>query len=122
MKRKLMIAAASAVLATAGAGAAWAAMASGTAPSEDRSDAAALSQAKISLGQAAAVAERHAGGRAVEAALEAEGDAVVYEVAVLTGSTEHEVTVDARSGAVTKMTGGDAEDGDEGSERGVDRD
>lgn len=122
MKRKLMIAVASAVLATAAAGAAWAALAPGSERTEDRIDAAALAQARIGLGQAAAVAERHAGGRAVEAALEAEGDVVVYEVAVLTGSAEHEVTVDARSGAVTKMTAGDAEDGDEGPERGADRD
>lgn len=122
MKRKLMIAAASAVLAAAAAGAAWAAMAPGNERIEDRSDAAALAQARISLGQAAAVAERHAGGRAVEAALEAEGDVVVYEVAVLTGSAEHEVTVDARSGAVTKMTVGEADEGDEGPERGADRD
>ena len=106
MKPKLISAALVAALAVGGAGAAFASMkreAAEPVKTREVSDAAAMAQAKISLTEAIAIAERRTGERAFEAALEAEDGQVAYEVAVLSGSAGQEVLVDARSGAVLKV-------------------
>jgi uncharacterized membrane protein YkoI len=122
MNRKLLSAALVGVLAVGAAGAALASMAKGAdndKEAPEMSDAAALAKARVSLTQAIAAAEQKTGGRAVEAALEGEDDGLVFEVAVLNGSAEQEVIVDALSGAVKSVGPGESESDDE---RGEDRD
>ena len=92
MKRKL-IPAAIAAFAIAAAGGAYAGHG-------DEGDAALRAQAKISLVQAVAAAERHAKGKAVRAELENENGTAVYVVEVFDGAKANDVKVDARDGKV----------------------
>ena len=67
---------------------------------QDEADVAALSQAKVSLGQAVAAAERHANGRAARAELENENGKLVYGVEVVGPGKTTDVKVDINSGQV----------------------
>lgn len=61
----------------------------------------AMAAAKISLAQAIETAQKEiAGGKVIEAGLEAEKDATFYEVAVLSGDAVKEAKIDAASGKV----------------------
>ena len=104
MNRRLIATLAAAALGIAAIGGAQA--------HEDERDSAVLSQAKISVAQAIAAAERHAKGRAVRADLENENGAAVYGVEVLDGTKAMDVKVDARDGKVLSVQD-DQRDGDE---------
>jgi uncharacterized membrane protein YkoI len=95
--------------------AALAATALGTAYAarNDAGDAAVLSQAKITLSQAIASAERHTGGRAVHARIENENGSAVYGVETVQGSTATDVKVDAGDGHVLSAQ---ADHGDQATE------
>ena len=68
--------------------------------SGEQNEAAALAQAKISLSQAIAAAEQHAGGKAARAELEDENGKLVYGVEVLGGGKSTDVKVDITTGQV----------------------
>lgn len=98
MKRKIVIPALimAAGVATA-AGLALAKQAGGG----DNDALASLAKAQISLGQAVAVAEAQAAGRAIQAELDSDRGAAVYEVEVVTSDSRvFDVTVDAVDGKV----------------------
>lgn len=59
-----------------------------------------LAQAKITLAQAVAAAEQHAGGRATKAELESHKGKTAFEVEVVKGDAVSNVTVDAADGKV----------------------
>lgn len=83
-------------------------------------DAALLSQAKISLPQAIAAAERHIQGKAVRAELEDENGTLVYGVEVTHGTQTMDVKVDINNGRIlsTQTDQADHEaEGREGQER-----
>jgi uncharacterized membrane protein YkoI len=69
---------------------------------EDKAELAGLRQAKVTLAQAVATAEKSRGGKAMNAGLEAAHGRVVYEIMIVleTGSVR-KVTVDPQSGALT---------------------
>ena len=74
----------------------------------------AVAGAKISVGQAIEAAQKEvAGGKVIEAGLEAEKEATFYEVVVLSGDAVKEVKVDAASGKVLMQNKQLAIDGDE---------
>ena len=78
-----------------------------------------LAKARISLTQAIAAAEQHAGGRATGAELETENGKTEFEVEVVAANnTVHDVTVDAQTGKVTKseLDKADSDKEDEGNE------
>lgn len=96
------------------AGGAWASGA--RAGDDDRSDSAAIAQARISLADAAQAAERHGGGRAYEAGIEEEHGALFYEVEVAGASgAAQEVRIDAQTGAV-QASAADAEHDEDGDD------
>jgi len=89
-------------------------------PGKEKKDpTAALKKATISLTDAVARAEAKAGGKAVEAGLEAEKDAVVFEVAILKDGVEIEVKIDAVTGTVlaAEEEKEEAKDGTEGKKK-----
>jgi len=89
-------------------------------PGKEKKDpVAALKKATISLTDAVARAEEKAGGKAVEAGLEAEKDAVVFEVAILKDGVEIEVKIDAVTGTVlaAEEEKEEAKDGTEGKKK-----
>lgn len=59
-----------------------------------------LEQAKISLTQAIDAAERHQGGRAIEASLDDDSFQPAYEVSVVKDGRVYDVQVDGNSGQV----------------------
>ena len=91
---KLSIAAA---LAAAGIGVRFAA-------SSAENDAQAINDAKISLTQAIAAAEKHAAGKASKAEIERHKDKLVYEVEVVSGTKVMDVKVDPQLGTVLSAT------------------
>lgn len=66
----------------------------------EQNDAAAITQAKIGLGQAIANAERHVHGKATRAELENENGRLVYGVEVVSGGKVTDVKVDIRNGNI----------------------
>lgn len=68
--------------------------------SGDRNEAAALAQAKISLSQAIAAAEQHAGGKASRAEIEDENGKLVYGVEIVGGGKSTDVKVDIATGQI----------------------
>ena len=72
----------------------------GFATSAANNDAQAINEAKISLTQAIAAAEKHAAGKATKAEIERHKDKLVYEVEVLSGTKVMEVKVDPQLGTV----------------------
>lgn len=93
---------------------------------------AALADAKVSITDAIAIAEKDGGGKAVDAGFADENGSYAYEVEVLDTNGEQTVLVDAQSGKVTKVAQkandnddqdeGDTGAEDEGSESGEDND
>ncbi|MCC6867498.1 MAG: PepSY domain-containing protein [Burkholderiales bacterium] len=67
-------------------------------------DALAVAQAKVSIVQAIAAAEQHAGGKAAKVEFEHGRKGVYYEVEVVSGAKVFDVKVDADSGAVISAT------------------
>lgn len=63
-------------------------------------DALAIAKAKISLSQAIATAEQHAGGKATRAEFEHEKGSWVFDVEVASGARVFDVRIDADKGAV----------------------
>ncbi len=59
-----------------------------------------LSEAKISLVDAIGIAEKHIGGKAIDADLDSNLGKVVYDVSVIKDAAEHEVRIDAVTGDV----------------------
>ncbi len=76
-----------------------------------------LANAKISLAQAVATAEQHAGGRATRAELENENGRLVYGVEVSNNTNTMDVKVDAANGTVVYAQ---PDQPDQGSENGED--
>ena len=68
--------------------------------SEDRSDAAVLAAAKVSLGQAIAIAERRAGGRAIGAEVDNGNGAARIAVEVASAQGVRTVLIDPQTGHV----------------------
>lgn len=66
----------------------------------NREDIRLLGEAKITLGQAIDAAEKHQGGKAVEAGLDKDNSQLSYEVDVVKGNQVYDVKVDAISGKV----------------------
>ena len=75
------------------------------ADSYDEAELAAINTAKISLSDAIGLAEKEAGGRAVEAEIDEDGDRVFYyEVEVITpDGGEKEVLIDMNTGKIIKI-------------------
>ncbi|MFO1291891.1 MAG: PepSY domain-containing protein [Rubrivivax sp.] len=67
-------------------------------------DALAAAQAKVTLVQAIAAAEQHAGGKATKAEYEHAKQGSFYEVEVMAGSKVFDVRVDADKGTVVSST------------------
>lgn len=93
MIRKTTLSILAATLATAGA---VAFAARGAA----ENDALAVLQAKVSLTQAIAAAEQHAGGKAAKAEFEHSRQGPVYEVEVVAGTKVFDIKVNADKGSV----------------------
>ena len=71
--------------------------------------------AKTSLGQAVAIAEQHAKGRAARAEIEQSDKGLVYEVEVVAGPKVFDIEIDATTGEVIKVS----EDGNDSYEGGA---
>ncbi len=71
--------------------------------SEDRSDAAVLAAAKVSLGQAIAIAERRAGGRAIGAEVDNGNGAARIAVEVASAQGVRTVLIDPQTGHVVAI-------------------
>lgn len=69
----------------------------------DQDDLATLAKSRVTLADAVAAAERQTGGRAMEAAVEEENGAAVFEVKVASNNAVQKVVVDAQSGKVLKV-------------------
>jgi uncharacterized membrane protein YkoI len=63
-----------------------------------------FSQAKISLTEAIKAAEQKVGGKAMEAEVDEESNAVQFEIEVLKDGKIHEVKVDGKTGKVLKVS------------------
>jgi uncharacterized membrane protein YkoI len=59
-----------------------------------------LSEATLSLTEAIGIAEKHVGGKAVDAELDREGGKAVLDVSIIKAQSEFDVRLDATSGAV----------------------
>jgi uncharacterized membrane protein YkoI len=80
-------------------------------------DALAVTQAKISLSQAVAVAEQHAGGKASRAEYEHSRQGWIFDVEVVNGAKVFDVRVDADNGHVIASAEDAADRDDEKDER-----
>lgn len=69
----------------------------------DKNEAQRLTETKISLTEAIAIAEKNQGGQAYDASLDDDGLGLNYEVDVVVGDKTFEVEVDAVSGEVGKV-------------------
>ena len=79
----------------------------------EENDALAVQQAKISLMQAVAAAERHTPGRSTKAEFEHSQGKAVFDVEVVAGAKVMDVKVDATSGAVIAATEDRVDHGDD---------
>lgn len=84
----------------------------------DAAEIAALRNAKISLQEAIATAERTASGKAINAGLDNENGVMSYSVEVLKDSTVETVLVDLGSGQVRKVVPADSEAGEDSEQSG----
>lgn len=80
---------------------------------EGAREAAMLAQARVSLGDAARVAEQQTGLRASEGALDDESATPAWEISVGTDAAEKTVIVDASTGKVRSVVADDGEQGEE---------
>lgn len=62
-----------------------------------------LSEAEISLSAAVRIAEKHVGGKAIDAELERESGKAVYDVSVIKAQSAFDVRIDAVSGDVLRV-------------------
>lgn len=62
-----------------------------------------LDEAKISLTAAIEIAEKHVGGKAIEADLDRENGKAVYDVSVIKAQKEYDVRLDAVTGEVLRV-------------------
>ena len=62
-----------------------------------------LSEAEISLSDAVRIAEKHVGGKAIDAELERESGKAVYDVSVIKAQSAFDVRIDAVSGDVLRV-------------------
>jgi uncharacterized membrane protein YkoI len=86
------------------AAAAYLATAAGAAHADQTdNDALRLSQAKISLGEAVALAEAKTGGRASKAEFEKAADGWIFDVEVVAGKSVSDVHVNAETGDVMSI-------------------
>lgn len=76
------------------------AMLSGAAYAADASDIRLLNETKISLSDAIAAAEKHQGGRAIDASLDDDSFKPAYEVTVVVDNRVFDVQVDGVTGGV----------------------
>ena len=76
---------------------------------EDKAEIATLSNAKIPLAQAIAIAEQQSGGKAIDAGLEDENGKLVFEVQVAKADSVHTVLVDAAAGTILDTRNADSE-------------
>ena len=65
-------------------------------------EAAVMANAKVTMAEAIATAEREVGGKAAGSGIEDQDGKVYFEVQVLKGGTSHEVLIDPQSGKVVK--------------------
>ena len=79
----------------------------------EHNDAVAIQQARISLPQAIAAAEKHTGGKASGAELEDENGKLVYGVEVVNGSKVTDVKVDIVTGKVLSAQADQADNDNE---------
>ncbi|WP_333877943.1 PepSY domain-containing protein [Methylobacter sp.] len=63
-----------------------------------------FSQAQISLSEAIKTAEQKTGGKALEAELDDDSNAVQFEVEIVKDGRIHEVKVDGKTGTVLKVS------------------
>lgn len=82
---------------------------------QSENDALQISGAKISLGEAVAIAEAKIGGRASKAEFENAAEGWVYDVEVVAGKSVSDVHVSAETGTVVSVAD-DAIDSDDGEE------
>ena len=75
-----------------------------------------LASARVSLADAARVAEQHTGLKAAEAELDDEAAAPAWEVSVGSGAQEKTVIVDAMNGQVKSVAADDGEEAEGGAD------
>ena len=81
----------------------------------EQQEATAIQNAKISLMQAIAAAEKHTGGKAIDSGIENQnGKVIAYDIAVVKENAVQKVLVDMGTGQVIKVTAADSEHEDEG--------
>lgn len=78
-------------------------------------DVAAMLQAKVTLAEAIATAEKEAGGKAINAGVDNENGTIFIGVAVAKGEKVQKVLIDPQTGKVVKITAKD-EDGENGEQ------
>ena len=85
----------------------------------DAAEIAVMRNAKTSLGQAIATAERAAGGKAIDASLDIDNGTMSYKIDILKDKSIETVLVDLGTGQVRKIGPADAEPGkgDEANEQ-----
>lgn len=86
---------------------------SGDTPTDE---AAIMANAKVSMTEAIATAEREVGGKASGSGIEDQDGKVYFEVQVLKGGTHQKVLVDPQSGKVVKTVIADNEQNENGHE------
>ncbi len=112
LRTKILPAAMAAAVAVGASGGAFAA----TGEKGDAKDIAAVLNAKTSLAEAIATAERQVGGKAIDAGLENEGSTMRFEVEVAKDKTVQRVLVDPQTGKVVKVMPADTDENDEHDE------
>ena len=101
------------------------ALAESSGSKQDQAEMQAMASAKISLSEAIKAAESKSGDKAVEAMFSVEKGKSGYEIGLMApDGTEHNMMVDAASGAVSKMAASDESEKNEksGDEVGADGD
>lgn len=79
-------------------------------------EAAIMANAKVTMAEAIATAEREVGGKAAGSGIEDQDGKVYLEVQVLKGGTRHKVLIDPQSGKVVKTVTADNEQNENGHE------
>lgn len=72
-----------------------------------------MSQAKVSIAEAIAAAEKATGGKALGSGIEDQNGVVHFEVEILKDNALRKVLVDTQTGQVVKSVVADKDDGDE---------
>ena len=112
IRSKIVSGAVAAIFALGGAGSALAAERDGG--REDQAQIASAMAAQTSLAQAILSAETETGGKAIDAGIEDEDGAMVFEVEVAKDGALHRVLVAMDTGTVIKVMAPDSEDSENG--------